>query len=441
MRKYILMVLCIFCTTYISAQEKEVRKDLVIHKKDGSKFIVPIEVKHTVEFWGQNEVNDNDYVQVGDVSGPLENHSVNMTLNDKMTYDHKKSKERYSDYGIVWSTEPGVTIENGERAKNTDDIDENPYTFKIGENQYAHEETTYYYRAYVTMYDKTYYSEEKSHTFYPHIVNVSVPKNWNYAESAYVYPTEDAFKAAFLKAVGTECSDVSFTILEVCWRKYITVDKAKELLASADGEIKKFYEGDVFFINEISEDFINTIFTEGTFHLSTESINYDESYTNFGIIDTVECDESWQITGNAYWRTTPTNVATRPKVGINLPLVLPSFTYNITIIFAPDTEAEADSLATASKVRFTYYKSTAKGNLSSKDGNITNPETGSRDFIIDNALKCDTATIAIEATDLQENLIQIQSSVTRSELNKGYSNEIRIADIIVERKKIVATEE
>lgn len=439
MRKYILMVLCIFCTTYISAQEKEVRKDLVIHKKDGSKFIVPIEVKHTVEFWGQNEVKDNDYVQVGDVSGPLENHSVNMTLNDKMTYDHKKSKERYSDYGIVWSTEPGVTIENGEKAIQ---IDEYSCNFKIGNNQLpSYDETTYYYRAYVTIYDKTYYSEEKSHTFYPHIVNVSVPQNWNYAESAYVYPTEDAFKAAFLKAVGTECSDVSFTILEACWRKYITVDKAKELLASADGEIKKFYEGDVFFINEISEDFINTIFTEGTFHLSTESINYDESYTNFGIIDTVECDESWQITGNAYWRTTPTNVATRPKVGINLPLVLPSFTYNITIIFAPDTEAEADSLATASKVRFTYYKSTAKGNLSSKDGNITNPETGSRDFIIDNALKCDTATIAIEATDLQENLIQIQSSVTRSELDKGYSNEIRIADIIVERKKIVATEE
>jgi hypothetical protein len=131
----------------------------------------------------------------------------------------------------------------------------------------------------------------------------------------------------------------------------------------------------------------------------------------------------------------PTATTTNPSLGFNLPYAIPGYTYNITIIFAPDTEAEADSLAKSNKVNMSFFGSDNNGNIPTRGENIINPEDNTRNFVFDNALKCDTATIAREVSSMQNCIIQVASKVSSKENNK-YSREIRIADIIMERKKI-----
>jgi len=430
MKKFILMALCIACTTNISAQ-----KDMVVHKKDGTTIRIPMILKPTVSFWGKNVTKDNDYVTVSEISGKKDGHDITVSVPEGSDY----ILQAFDSCGVVWSSTPGVTIENGVKASLiNDEYDRRHYQIANDSLDY---ETEYYYRAYVCKYGLTYYSEEKSHTFYQDIRTfIGYTPEWDFEQSAYVYPTDEAFKSGFKGFTGIECSDTSLAVLKEEWKAYLTQDKAKELIAKG-GEIKKCHEGDLCYINEISEDFINTIFTEGVFHLSPSSslnlteINGKPAYTKVCIIPptTITCDESWGI--NQYVKFVPTATTTNPSLGFNLPYAIPGYTYNITIIFAPDTEAEADSLAKSNKVNMSFFGSDNNGNIPTRGENIINPEDNTRNFVFDNALKCDTATIAREVSSMQNCIIQVASKVSSKENNK-YSREIRIAEIIVERKKI-----
>jgi len=130
----------------------------------------------------------------------------------------------------------------------------------------------------------------------------------------------------------------------------------------------------------------------------------------------------------------------QPQIAVNLPYVLPGYSYKISVIFAPDTRAEADTLATRNKVHFKFFGSDEHGELPSRGTSIYVPGTKTRDFEPENALKCDTIDINIEAESVKYSMLQIVSNVSSSLLKNGYSREIRIAGIIVERKKKEATE-
>lgn len=432
MKKFILMALCIACTTNISAQ-----KDMVVHKKDGTTIRIPMILKPTVSFWGKNVTKDNDYVTVSEISGKKDGHDITVSVPEGSDY----ILQAFDSCGVVWSSTPGVTIENGVKASLINDgYDRRHYQIAGHSLDY---ETEYYYRAYVCKYGLTYYSEEKSHIFYQNIRTfIGYTPEWDFEQSAYVYPTDEAFKSGFKGFTGIECSDTSLAVLKEEWKAYLTQDKAKELIAKG-GEIKKCHEGDLCYINEISEDFINAMFEEGTSDC-TWDINYDTDYngealyTRMCTIDTVICDSKWDVEGNIYWKATSTFASAHPCVGINLPNALPGYTYKISITFAPDTEAEADSLALPNKVNLSVIESDENGKMPTTGKTINNPDTGSRDFEPGNTLECSTINVEWNATDFQKRIIQIRSKFKSTERNI-YSRTLRIAKVAVELKKKEAT--
>ena len=72
------------------------------------------------------------------------------------------------------------------------------------------------------------------------------------------------------------------------------------------------------------------------------------------IIQYVECDESWRIPGNGYWKYSPTTASGNPEVKIRFekPL-LANTAYDIEVTLAPDTE-KADTLPSKINVRLSY---------------------------------------------------------------------------------------
>lgn len=433
MKKYILMVLCMACTTNIMAQ-----KDLVIHKKDGTILRIPMDMNPALDFWGKTQTKDNDYVTVSEISGKLISHDITVSTPEGSNYN----LWTYDECGVVVSATPGVTIENGLKASLIDDeYIKRHYQIEGDSLDY---ETPYYYRAYVCKYGLTYYSEEKSHIFYQDISSfIGYTPEWDFEQSAYVMPTDTAFKIGFKEFTGIECSDTSLVVLKGEWKAYLTQDIAKELIAKG-GELKKCHEGDLLYINEVGSDFFEALFTEGVFNIDIpNSINYENDYTRNceTPLPKVDCDESWGIEGNAYWITTPTTNMVQPQIAVNLPYALPGYSYKISVIFAPDTRAEADTLATRNKVRFNFFGSDEYGLFPSRGTSIYIPGTKTRDFEPENALKCDTIDINIEAESIKRSMLQIASNVSSSLIRAGkHSREIRIAGIIVERKKKETTE-
>ena len=433
MKKYILMVLCMACTTNLLAQ-----KDMVVHKKDGTILRIPMDMNPALDFWGKTQTKDNDYVTVSEISGKKDSHDITVSTPEESDY----VLWSFDECGVVWSSAPGVTIENGLKASLIDDeYIKRHYQIEGDSLDY---DTEYFYRAYVCKYGLTYYSEEKSHIFYQDISSfIGYTPEWDFEQSAYVMPTDTAFKIGFKEFTGIECSDTSLAVLKKEWPAYLTQDKAKELIAK-DGELKKCHEGDLFYLNEADSDFFEALFTEGVFNIDIpNSINYENNYTKNCVtpLPKVDCDESWGIEGNAYWITTPTTNLVQPQIAVNLPYALPGYSYKISVIFAPDTRAEADSLATRNRVRFNFFGSDNSGKLSSKGTTIYIPGTKTRDFEPENALKCDTIDINIEAESVKYSMLQILSNVSSSLIRAGkHSRENRIAGIIVERKKKEATE-
>lgn len=433
MKKYILMVLCMACTTNIMAQ-----KDLVIHKKDGTILRIPMDMNPALDFWGKTQTKDNDYVTVSEISGKLISHDITVSTPEGSNYN----LWTYDECGVVVSATPGVTIENGLKASLIDDeYIKRHYQIEGDSLDY---ETPYYYRAYVCKYGLTYYSEEKSHIFYQDISSfIGYTPEWDFEQSAYVMPTDTAFKIGFKEFTGIECSDTSLVVLKGEWKAYLTQDIAKELIAKG-GELKKCHEGDLLYINEVGSDFFEALFTEGVFNIDIpNSINYENDYTRNceTPLPKVDCDESWGIEGNAYWITTPTTNMVQPQIAVNLPYALPGYSYKISVIFAPDTRAEADTLATRNKVRFNFFGSDEYGLFPSRGTSIYIPGTKTRDFEPENALKCDTIDINIEAESIKRSMLQIVSNISSRLIKEGkHSREIRIAGIIVERKKKETTE-
>ena len=433
MKKYILMAMCIVCTTNLLAQ-----KDMVVHKKDGTILRIPMEMNPALDFWGKTQTKDNDYVTVSEIRGKKNSNEITVSTPEGSNYN----LWTFEECGVVVSATPGVTIENGLKASLIDDEYIKRH-YQIEGNSLDYD-TEYFYRAYVCKYGLTYYSEEKSHIFYQDISSfIGYTPEWDFEQSAYVMPTDTAFKIGFKVFTGIECSDTSLIVLKGEWKAYLTQDIAKELIAKGS-ELKKCHEGDLLYINEVGSDFFEALFTEGVFNIDIpNSINYENDYTRNceTPLPKVDCDESWGIEGNAYWITTPTTNMVQPQIAVNLPYALPGYSYKISVIFAPDTRAEADTLATRNKVRFNFFGSDEYGLFPSRGTSIYIPGTKTRDFEPENALKCDTIDINIEAESIKRSMLQIVSNISSRLIKEGkHSREIRIAGIIVERKKKEATE-
>ena len=103
MKKYILIVLCMACTTNLLAQ-----KDMVVHKKDGTILRIPVDMNPELDFWVKTQTKDNDYVTVSEISGKKDSNEITIYTPEGSNYN----LWTYDECGVVVSATPGVTIEN-----------------------------------------------------------------------------------------------------------------------------------------------------------------------------------------------------------------------------------------------------------------------------------------------------------------------------------------
>ena len=142
------MVLCIACTTNLLAQ-----KDMVVHKKDGTILRIPMDMNPALDFWGKTQTKDNDYVTVSEIRGKKDSHDITISTPEGSNYN----LWTYDECGVVWSSAPGVTIENGLKASLIDDeYIKRHYQIEGDSLDY---DVEYFYRAYISKYGLIYYSE------------------------------------------------------------------------------------------------------------------------------------------------------------------------------------------------------------------------------------------------------------------------------------------
>ncbi len=464
MKKYIFALICALCCGNVYAQ-----KNLVIYKSDSTKVYVNLGLAtDAANTWGRHTVNEGDYVDIATFDGPADYHSIVLQVAQEVhspfaaeagmgVGDYLMGKTVDTTIGVLYGTSPGLTTEQ------RDDIitvqrdsvicsfngDDKPWNvivspYRFGNPMYGPmPDSTYYYRAYVEIFDKVYYGKEVAHVFRPLAADVlGVAGNYSqYEETGYVIPADSAFAQMYLTLTGDSCSATSLHTLKELWLKYMTPEFAKAI--NKDGlDCRKCHECDVYYLNDVPEVYIPkdllaetfsdiTAFVDGT-KLVTEEID-GNIYTDYMDPVIVECHDSFAVHNNRYWKYIPTSLRVNPSIAFDMPLVVPGYTYDMKVIFAPETNDTV--LALPNKVRMTMFESREDGTFKRTGVRLNNPEDGGRDFYLQNATQCDTVAVSWTPTNLCRCMLQIQLNV-RSNQTSEFSRELRIVGIIVERKLI-----
>ena len=366
MKRTILTSLCALFALGLFAQ---VEKTLIIHKTDGTKVEYFVEGISYFSFRGKAIVNDDDYTQIADLALALEGTKINIDITAAFTADDPYATDnRYgTGWGILYSTSPDVTIENGTLVElNMEVIKPFPGIYlpsdtlrvRLGESVLQTNEgckadleynTTYYFRSFVRreanndIYEEEYfYSKEKSVSVGKpsmNLYNVSIIPAYA-AESGYIFPTEEAW-AAFDEQYPyfTLSRGNNKELVLNHWNEYLTPERINTLKAQCS-VVYDCAEGMLYLLDNIGEDFCNYVlsFYEGEQVLAGYSEQLDENAGTVGAY--VECDASWNVPDNSYWKYT---ADTRKNPSIEIPLtkwMLANYLYNVEITLAPNTQAE-----------------------------------------------------------------------------------------------------
>lgn len=367
MKRTILTGLCAVFTLGLFAQKE---KAMIIHKTDGTTIEYPIEAIRDFSFSGKSVVADDDYTQITDLAIALVDNEVNIDVAAAFSCDDPYvGNVHRQDWGILYSTSPNVTIENGTLIElklplaQADELYSHQVSFRIGESVKADEynendegcyaeldyNTTYYFRSYVRrqanndIYEEEYfYSAEKSiHTGNPSMGLFGIENVPAYAvEDGYVFPTEEAW-GAFDEQYPyfTLSRQQNKEVLVNHWNEYLTSERIDQLKKECD-VVHHCLEGTLYLIDHISEDFCSYVLKhyEGEYVLSGYSEDLDENSNT--TVSYVECDASWNVPNNEYWKYTA-DTRKNPSVKIPLPQwMLANYAYKVEVILAPNTEPE-----------------------------------------------------------------------------------------------------
>lgn len=435
MKRIILAAFCVIFTVGLFAQ-----KALIIHKKDGTKIEIPFKGINEFQFVGKAIVNDDDYTSISNLtlhSGV--NLDVTFTVNNHSDDPYiKTEKDLYgSSWGVLYSTTPNVTIENGElieinggtsnttvssmdilfgESKNTDNL----VNGKIVDLEH---ETTYYIRSFIldNKNNKYFYSKEVNiNTGKPAMIYYGVTADPSqYAETGYVMPTDSAW-ASFAErfpyfTVKGSCKDV---ILE-CWHSYMNKNIAK--LKSQCSTIYECCDGMLYILDNIGDDFCK--YALDLYDDAFTMAGYTENTTLNACNETspvrITCDATWNIPNNCYWEYTGLVKTSNQYVETTFdkPL-LSNYYYKIEITFAPDVTG-ADTLPTKYNVIFRGLNESGK---EKKLMQVNNQVTNAQSVTI--------ATLdSVSTGNYGKASIEIKQSAARKDTE--YSRILRIAQIKV----------
>ena len=377
-------VLCMVCTIGLFAQkEKAVR----IHKTDGTVVEYHAAAIRDFSFSGKAIVNDDDYTQITDLALVIEDTKINIDITATFSADDPNITGIHygTDWGILYSTSPDVTVENGTLLEGYYESDcpllqgtQSNYNesilssaetrYRIGESVTVDEEfsgkggyadldynTTYYFRTFVYrpenngIYDEEYfYSKEHSISTgkpsmeYYDIALRDFPSQ--FIETGYVLPTEEAW-ATFETQYPYFTAARRDTLLRY-WDEYLT-PRFNTFKAQCN-TVYECLEGTIYMLDNIGEEFCQYLLThyEGEYAMQ----GYTDTFEG-GLRTYVECDASWDVPDNGYWKYYSDTGRDNPIVEFPLTKhVLAGYNYRVEVTLAPNTE-QTDTLP--SKIHIT----------------------------------------------------------------------------------------
>lgn len=425
MKRIILTSLCAVFALGLYAQKE---KAVFVHKTDGTTVEYIVGGIRNFSFRGKAVVNDDDYTQITDLALTLEDTEINIDIAAAFNADDPYiAGGRYgTDWGILYSTSPGVTVENGTLVEGDGIFYESPRinseysdgyisNYRIGESVTISEgengagryvdleyNTTYYFRTFVYrpensgVCDEAYfYSKEKSVSVgkpsmaYYGVENIPA----NLSKSGYVMPTEEAW-AAFDEQYPyfALSSRKSKEVILNHWNEYLTSERVN-ILKTQCNTVYDCAEGKLYVAEQVNEDFLHYVLShyEGVSVLSGYSEILNESSNTIGTY--IECDAEWNVPGNGYWKYT---ADTRKNPWVEIPLtkwMLANYLYKIEITLAPNTVPE-ETLPSKVSVDI-YYKAGGGDDLATKyETNVNECSVITADSVAVNAFTEATIRIA-----------------------------------------------
>ena len=422
-RTILLAVLCMVCTIGLFAQkEKAVR----IHKTDGTVVEYHAAAIRDFSFSGKAIVNDGDYTEITDIALALNETEINIDITATFSADdpYITGNSYGEDWGILYSTSPNVTIESGTLIKDGERI---PNKIKIEgslasgttdikwgesfsdripeEGYYADLEynTTYYFRSYVRrpansdIYEEEYfYSSEKSlSTGKPSMAYYGLTGIPAYAsERGYVMPTEEAWATFDEQYPYFSLSDYKRTVINH-WKEYLTPERIDAIKAQCATRYD-CVEGMLYMADAVDEDFCQYLLDiyDREFVLDGASESVEKGEATY-----IECDASWNVPGNSYWRYAPANLNSKVNPSVRIPLpeyMLANYYYTIELTLAPNTD-EAETLPSKVTARLLH-----EGAVASVLAQGQSTETD----------KCTVFVVdSIEVTSFDEGVLEISSAI------------------------------
>lgn len=361
MKRIFYTALCALMTLGASAQTEKVMR---VHMTDGTVKEYHVDALRDFSFTGLAVVSDDDYTQISQLDLVMEGDGINFDITANFGFDDPYIiGSRYGqDWGILYSTSPDVTVENGTLVElkspltKVDNLSSHSVSFRFGESvrdwddryneegvyadlEYA---TTYYFRSFVyrpaigDLYEEQYfYSAVKSVAVgYPSmsIYGASILPDY-VAEKGYVYPSYSAWSEF----------DEQYPYFENRfddhWNDYLTPERHEALKAQCT-TVHECAEGKLYLLDVVGEEFLQYLLdiyaTEFVADLQTAVL--DEASSTEATY--VECDASWGVPGNGYWKYTAA-AKKNPFIELTLPKrMMRNYNYKIEITLAPNTEAE-----------------------------------------------------------------------------------------------------
>lgn len=347
------------------------QKALIIHQVDGTKIEMPADAIEGFDFAGKAVVNDNDYTRIiattlnSDTELSIDIAAIFTPQGPNMPTKYNASYGR--NFGIVYSTSPDVTVENGtllRRAK-VNNIEEDTLFVSLENVDFN---TTYYFRSYVKREAYSYgeYQLDEEY-FYSQTVSVNTGKpkmeyygvyinTEKYKETGYVAFTEQAMEALISRTpylAGQNSAD----LLKELWNEYLTPEVIRQLIPHcttkydcADGMLYVLDTIDDTFVEYVKDKYDDEMVMSGYTTLY-EPQTYDDPERNV-VQSYVECGEEWGVPSNGYWKYGMKYEGRSSSITTRFPFVmLANYNYQIEVTLAPDTE-QTDTLATTYQIRF-----------------------------------------------------------------------------------------
>lgn len=360
MRRIIFTVLCALVALGASSQiHKE--KSIRVHKTDGTVAEYPVGGVRNLSLKGKSVIKDDDYTRITDVVLAMQGTCINIDITAAFSADDPYVNDsRYGrDWGILYSTEPDITIENstlitlGYPLKSAEDLSSHEVSFRVGESVEQSSDngvgcyldldynTTYYFRSYVYRPASEFYGEEYYYSSV-HGVNTGNPSMKFFdvnsvpayaAELGYVYPAEEAWTAFD----GQYPYFALGKTLVAHWNDFLTPERIEKFKPQCN-VVHDCVEGTLYILDTIGEEFCQYLldYYGEEYEVDLSAAVLDAAVSTEATY--VECDASWNVSGNGYWKYTAAKKR-NPSITLSLPkLMMANYPYKIEITLAPNTE-------------------------------------------------------------------------------------------------------